>query len=132
MWSMLAVPQKSRPVVRVGALSTRVLFGTPLAQLKHYNLRPEVRGLHEFIAVNRDEIISRWSAKVSARSTPPPTEAEIDHGVPVFLDQLTHALRLGLIRNPEISRSAVEHGHDLLRRGFSLCLLYTSPSPRDS
>jgi hypothetical protein len=85
MWSMLAAPQKSRPVVRVGALSTRVLFGTPLAQLKHYNLRPEVRMLHEFIAVNRDEIISRWRAKVSARSSLPPTEAEIDHGVPVFL-----------------------------------------------
>jgi hypothetical protein len=62
-----------------------VLFGTSLAQLKHYDRRPEVRVLHEFIAANRDEIISRCRAKVSARSTPPPTEAEIDHGVPVFL-----------------------------------------------
>jgi hypothetical protein len=97
-----------------------VLFGTPRAQLKHYDLRPEVRVLHEFIAVNRDEIISRCRAKVSARSTPPPTEVEIDHGVPVFLDQLTDALRDGLITSPEISKSAIMHGHDLLRQGFTV------------
>ena len=44
--------------------------------------------LHEFIAINRDEIIRRCRAKVATRSVPPPTEAEIDHGVPLFLDQL--------------------------------------------
>jgi hypothetical protein len=59
-------------------------------------------------------------AKVFARSTPPPTEAEIDHGVPVFLDQLGDALRLGLITSPEISKSALKHGHDLLRQGFTV------------
>jgi len=31
--------------------------------------------LHEFIAVNRDEIIRRCRAKVATRSIPPPTEA---------------------------------------------------------
>ena len=76
--------------------------------------------LHEFIAVNRDEIIRRCMAKVASRSIPPPTEAVIDHGVPVFLDQLRDALRLGLITSPEINRSAVQHGHDLLRQGFSV------------
>jgi len=76
--------------------------------------------LHEFIAVNRDEIIRRCSAKVAARSIPPPTEAEIDHGVPVFLDQLRDALRLGHITNPQIINSAIKHGHDLLRRGFTV------------
>jgi hypothetical protein len=104
----------------VGALSTRVLFGTPLAQLKHYDLRPEVRVLHEFIAVNRDEIISRCRAKVSARSTTAPTEGRIDHGVPVFLDHLRDALRLGQITSPAISRTAIKHGHDLLRQGFTV------------
>ena len=49
--------------------------------------------LHEFISANRDEIIRRCRAKVATRSIPPPTEAEIDHGVPVFLDQLVDALR---------------------------------------
>jgi hypothetical protein len=40
--------------------------------------------------------------------------------VPVFLDQLVHALQLGLTSNPEIGRSAVQHGHDLLRQGFTV------------
>jgi len=76
--------------------------------------------LHAFIAVNRPEIIRRCRAKVAARSVPPPTEAEIDHGVPVFLDQLSEALRLGQTTSPEIGRSAVQHGHDLLLQGFTV------------
>lgn len=76
--------------------------------------------LHEFIAVNRTEIIRRCRAKVASRSMPPPTEAESDHGVPLFLDQLSEALRLGLLTSPEIGRSAVRHGHDLLHHGFSV------------
>jgi signal transduction histidine kinase len=76
--------------------------------------------LHEFIAVNRDEIIQRCRAKVATRSVPPPTQAEIDHGVPVFLDQLKDALRLGLVSSPEIGTSAVQHGHDLLLQGFTV------------
>jgi signal transduction histidine kinase len=76
--------------------------------------------LHEFIAINREEIIRRCRAKVATRSVPPPTEVEIDHGVPVFLDQLVDALRLGLTSSPEIGRSAVQHGHDLLRQGFTV------------
>ena len=76
--------------------------------------------LHEFIAENREEIIRRCRAKVAARSIPPPTEVEINHGVPVFLDQLREALRLGQTASPEIDRSAIQHGRDLLRRGFTV------------
>jgi hypothetical protein len=76
--------------------------------------------LHEFIAVNRDEIIQRCRAKVATRSIPPPTEVEIDHGVPVFLEQLRNALRLGETTSPEISTSAIRHGHDLLLQGFTV------------
>ena len=76
--------------------------------------------LHEFIAVNRAEIIRRCISKVASRSLPRPTDAVIDHGVPVFLDQLRDALRLGLITSPEISRSAIQHGHDLRRQGFTV------------
>jgi signal transduction histidine kinase len=75
---------------------------------------------HEFIATHREEIIRRCRAKVAARSIPPPTTEEIDHGVPVFLDQLREQLRLGLTESPEISRSAIRHGHDLLLRGFTV------------
>jgi signal transduction histidine kinase len=76
--------------------------------------------LHEFVGANRDEIIRRCRAKVATRSVPPPTEAEIDHGVPVFLKQLSEALRLHQTTSPEISRSAIKHGHDLLRQGFTV------------
>jgi signal transduction histidine kinase len=77
--------------------------------------------LHEFITINRDEIVQRCRARVAARSVPPPTEAEIDHGVPLFLDQLVTTLRGGQGQtNLEISSSAVLHGHDLLRQGFTV------------
>ena len=76
--------------------------------------------LHDFIAAHRDEIIRRCRAKVATRSIPPPTKAEIDHGVPVFLDQLTDELRFGLMSSTEISKSAIKHGHDLLLQGFTV------------
>jgi signal transduction histidine kinase len=75
--------------------------------------------LHEFIEVNRDEIIRRCRAKVAARSVPPPSDIEIDHGVPVFLDQLRDALRFGGM-SPEIGQSALRHGHDLLLQGCTV------------
>jgi len=76
--------------------------------------------LHEFIALNRAEIIRRCRLKVAARTMPPPTPSEIDHGVPVFLDQLQNALRFDVSMSSEIGMSALKHGHDLLLQGFSV------------
>jgi signal transduction histidine kinase len=76
--------------------------------------------LHEFIADHRDEIITRCRGKVASRAATTSTDAEIDHGVPVFLEQLRDALRLGLTTSPEIGTSAVQHGHDLLLQGFTV------------
>ena len=82
--------------------------------------------LHDFIAMNREKIIARCRAKVAMRAVPPPTHAEIDHGVPVFLDQLIAALKPGatanmkLNTNVEISSTAVQHGHDLLLQGLTV------------
>jgi len=76
--------------------------------------------LREFIALHREEIIRRCKAKVATRSMPPPTEEEITHGVPLFLDQMVDALRLGLRSSPQIGRSAVLHGHELLLQGFTV------------
>ena len=77
--------------------------------------------LEQFIEINREDIISRCRAKVATRSVPPPTAVEIDHGVPLFLDQLVTALRAGGSKqNTEITKSAVLHGHDLLRQGFTV------------
>ena len=79
--------------------------------------------LHEFITLYRDEIIKRCRAKVAARSIPPPSEDEINHGVPMFLDQLVDALRAGeetRASSADIDKSAGEHGHDLLLKGFTV------------
>ena len=76
--------------------------------------------LHEFVAENREELIRRCRAKVETRSIPPPTPAELEFGVPRFLDQLVDALRNHLSSNSEISRSAERHGHDLQLQGFTV------------
>src|SRR4051812_34469610 len=76
--------------------------------------------LYEFIERNREELLRRCRAKVAARTSPAPTEAELEHGIPLFLDQLAAALRLGLSDSPDIANSASLHGHDLLRRGFTV------------
>jgi signal transduction histidine kinase len=75
--------------------------------------------LHEFVAVHREEIIRRCQAKAT-RPMPPETIVEIDYGVPVFLKQLVDTLRLGRASDAEIGRSAVLHGHDMLRQGFTV------------
>jgi hypothetical protein len=74
----------------------------------------------EFIATHRQEIIGRCRTKVATRPTPLGIKLETEHGVPVFLDQLVTALRLGLTSNTEITTSAVLHGRDLLVQGFSV------------
>jgi signal transduction histidine kinase len=76
--------------------------------------------LHEFLTEKRDEIVSRCQAKVAARRSPPPTDANLDRGVPVFLDQLVDTLRLDAVSSAEIGRSANGHGSELLRRGFTV------------
>jgi signal transduction histidine kinase len=75
--------------------------------------------LYEFITLNREEIITRCRAKVATRSIPPPSEAEINHGVPLFLDQLVEMLESGGT-TVEMDRSAGQHGHDLLLKGFTV------------
>jgi hypothetical protein len=76
--------------------------------------------LYQFIDANRDEVIHRCRAKVVKRSAPPPTEAEIEHGVPLFLDQLCNELRQGPSKTHEIAKSAMAHGHELLLQGFTI------------
>jgi len=76
--------------------------------------------LHEFIVMNRSEIIRRCRLKVASRPAPPATEAEINHGVPLFLDQLVGVLHTGATSNPQMADSARLHGQDLLRQGFTV------------
>jgi len=76
--------------------------------------------LHDFVAENREELIRRCRAKVGVRSVPPPTPAELEFGVPRFLDQLVDALRNHLGSNLAIHRSAAQHGRDLQLQGFTV------------
>ena len=69
--------------------------------------------LYDFVDKNRDELIRRCRVKVAARSAPQATEAEIDHGVPLFLEQLAEELRQGRSKAHEINQRAMEHGHGL-------------------
>ena len=76
--------------------------------------------LHQFITENRERIIATCRANISSRPAPRVTDEELEHGVPLFLDQLVETLRLALDANPEIGRSATKHGNDLLYRGFTI------------
>jgi signal transduction histidine kinase len=76
--------------------------------------------LHEFLTENRGELIARCEARVARRRSPRPTGTELDHGVPLFLDQVIDTLRRELRTTPQIGKSATKHGNELLRRGFTV------------
>lgn len=76
--------------------------------------------LHKFLTDNRAEIITLCRARVAARPVPLPTQAEIQYGFPLFLDQLAEILRLELSSSPGIRDTAALHGEELLRMGFTV------------
>lgn len=76
--------------------------------------------LHVFIAANRDEIIRRAQKKAAARSSLRATDAELDKGIPLFLDQLVDSLRRSTSQTDVNSGHATEHGGNLERMGFSI------------
>lgn len=76
--------------------------------------------LHEFLTANRAEIIARTRAKVATRSAPRATEAELVHGVPLFLDQLVGVLRRETNTPDAIGQSGTVHGGILSRLGFTI------------
>jgi signal transduction histidine kinase len=76
--------------------------------------------LHEFLASKRDEIIARAKAKVAARAVPRATDAELTHGVPLFLDQLIDTLKRSTFQSDEMDASATKHGNEMLRLGFTV------------
>jgi len=92
--------------------------------------------LHEFLTANHQELIRRCKEKAGARFEPSLSPATIDHGVPLFLQQLTGILReeqlsderpgndqrLGklLTDRDEVGRSAALQGTELMRLGYTL------------
>jgi signal transduction histidine kinase len=95
--------------------------------------------LYEFLSENRNELITRCRAKVAKRPAPRASHTELQHGIPLFLEQLVKTLRLentssfsesrevsgpseaGKTPVPsQIGRTAAKHGTELLRRGFTV------------
>jgi signal transduction histidine kinase len=95
--------------------------------------------LHEFLTANRQVLITRCREKVAKRIAPPLGDAELQHGIPLFLDQLVKTLQLEQTLTPldsrkvsgpsepgktrvfsEIGTTAAKHGNELLQRGFTV------------
>ena len=50
--------------------------------------------MHEFLAAHREELIERCHLKVIERDSPEQSAVEVEHGIPLFLDQLLKTLRV--------------------------------------
>jgi signal transduction histidine kinase len=76
--------------------------------------------LHDFIRANRSALIETCRLKVASRPAPRPTEAELEFGVPLFLDQMGEALAQVLENHGALEETAQRHGEELLARGFTI------------
>jgi signal transduction histidine kinase len=79
--------------------------------------------LHEFITSYRDPIIARTREKLTDRPWPLASTSELDHGVPLFLTQLSETLRLETptpFSQKTIGASAAKHGRELRALGFNI------------
>lgn len=89
--------------------------------------------LHQLLTSNQEELIRRCREKAMHRFAPAEVPAAIDHGVPLFLQQLGDTLRLEQATSarattePEaapghsgFARAAALHGAELLRLGYSI------------
>lgn len=88
--------------------------------------------LHEFLTQNRELLIERCREKVAKRFEPTEAASTVEHGVPLFLQQLAETLQAELTTSARgsveseptpaptaIGRAAALHGAELLRRGFT-------------
>lgn len=94
--------------------------------------------LHELLTTNRLNLIDRCRLKVAQRQVPKATKTELEHGIPLFLDQLIKTLQLEQTSDPmqsravsgasgggrplssEIGKSAGQHGGELMKCGFTV------------
>src|ERR1700681_3056599 len=94
--------------------------------------------LHEFLAVHRTALIQRCRLKVEKRRTPKSADLQMEHGIPLFLEQLIKTLRVERTPDPmqsrkvsgpsdgehsgssEIGGTAAQHGLELFQNGFTV------------
>ena len=94
--------------------------------------------LHEFLKANRDALIEQCRVKVTHRRGRDMTDAHLEHGIPLFIDQVIKTLRFKQTSQPlhsrrisgraagqkpglsEISGTAAQHGRELFQHGFTV------------
>jgi signal transduction histidine kinase len=81
--------------------------------------------LHEFLTLHRDEIVGRTRQALTSRTAPDDMQPQLEHGVPLFLDQLIHTLQRELQTSArptslEMTQGALLHGAELREGGFTL------------
>jgi hypothetical protein len=91
-----------------------------------------VVSLQVFIEANREELLARTRRKVAERPSNHPAEADLPHGIPLFLSQLAASLSDEMARDPaqraqaspptnqNVAESAAIHGGKLLSMGYSI------------
>jgi signal transduction histidine kinase len=80
--------------------------------------------LHKFLTDNRNRIITRTREKLTNRPWPLASTSELEHGVPLFLTQLSEMLRTetgtAAPSQSAIAAAATLHGRELLSLGFNV------------
>ena len=76
--------------------------------------------LHDFIIENRAEIIRRCRLKLARRAAPRVTDLELEHGVPLFLDQFVEIVRAAAGPSAAMTETATRHGGALMHQGFTV------------
>ena len=66
--------------------------------------------LHEFLTINRADLIERCRLKVTKRLAPKATDAELAHGIPAFLDQLIKTLQVEQTSEPMLQPQGFRAG----------------------
>jgi signal transduction histidine kinase len=86
-----------------------------------------VVSLYDFITSDKNEILSLAREKIMARKWPTVSAMELEHGLPLFLSQLSETLRLRSSSEPfsstAIGNSAGKHGGEALAKNFSVAQL---------
>src|SRR5688572_20114889 len=109
--------------------SGRAVFTSFAAAVSHDLATPTLTErpmLQQFLTTHRTELIELARKKVAQRVAPTPTDVEIAHGVPMFLDQLIAVFEGGGTATPRpeagpaLVASAARHGNELLRAGFTI------------
>lgn len=93
--------------------------------------------LHEFLTLHRSSLIERCRSKTAQRPAPPSGHAELDFGMPLFLDQVIKTLHLqqtssdedgmrvsgppgGPSHQSELGVTALQHGRELSLYGYTV------------